>query len=176
MGLKDLARSRFAEWTGQNWTSVHYSAIAAEAFSTTPAEDVGLRDIILNTIAEHNSLVDKAEWQEVILENEQLSRKLLCLFAGRLTRSTDIIEDQRRRIAILEIERDEQSTQFSASTNSMNEIAQCRYCSINFDIVFERADATLRCRSCRTRHHYQDSSEPRERSDETQAAVIPSLL
>lgn len=156
-GLKELARSKFAKWTKGNWNSLHCSAMAAEAFTTTSMEDTGPRDIVADIVVQNISLVSKAEWQEVIAKNDYLSRKLLCQLTTTLTKtkrmSEDTIKNKESQIQNLENQKSSLATQLSFLVQKLNSTTSCRHCDIQFNVSVETPYATVRCRDCRTRHY-----------------------
>ncbi|KAF1831388.1 hypothetical protein BDW02DRAFT_56675 [Decorospora gaudefroyi] len=60
-GLKELAREKFTWACSVYWDSQHFATAAHHAYSTTPDEDKGLREIVSKTLFEHMDLIDKPE-------------------------------------------------------------------------------------------------------------------
>jgi hypothetical protein len=73
VGLKDLAREKFKLSCCTFWDKDEFSIAAHYAFSTTMADDKGLRDIISSTIADHMQLIQKPEIQALLSEHNGLS-------------------------------------------------------------------------------------------------------
>jgi hypothetical protein len=82
-GLKELAREKFAWACGVYWNSKHFALAAHHAYSTTPAEDKGLREVVCKTLFEHMELLDKPEVEEVLSEFNDLAVGLLKMHAKR---------------------------------------------------------------------------------------------
>ncbi|KAI8938337.1 hypothetical protein NX059_005988 [Plenodomus lindquistii] len=59
IGLQDLSRERFAYSCESSWDSDDFAPAAHYAFSTTPDTDKGLRDIVVQTVADHMGLLNK---------------------------------------------------------------------------------------------------------------------
>lgn len=156
-GLKTLALSKFAMWVEKDWSSVHYPAMVEEAFSTTPAEDMGLKEVIVESVVQHISLLNQAEWQDVIADNDFLCRKILDQMAKLLvevgSRLSKEQEEYRSQLEILENEKNTLSARLSTVIENVSKTKTCRHCSTKFDAFLEAPNATLRCRECRTRHY-----------------------
>ncbi|KAF2655628.1 hypothetical protein K491DRAFT_716060 [Lophiostoma macrostomum CBS 122681] len=77
VGLKELAKNKFAQICRVHWNSPHFPTAAKHAFSTTPDEDKGLRDIVRKTISNHMHLIaDKPEIKEIMKEYNGLAYDL----------------------------------------------------------------------------------------------------
>ena len=64
------------------WDDEAFPIAIKHAFSTTIAEDRGLRDVIIKIVSGHDSLVRKAEIQAVMLEHSDLAVGVLLKKAG----------------------------------------------------------------------------------------------
>jgi hypothetical protein len=76
VGLKDLAREKFYRACAVYWDSEHFAAAAYHAFSTTPENDKGLRDIVISTILSHMALLNKPAVKELLDELEMSVHEL----------------------------------------------------------------------------------------------------
>lgn len=72
-GLKELACKNFTLACEAFWDDEAFPIAIKHAFSTTIAEDRGLRDVIIKTVFSHDSLVRKAKIQAVMLEHSDLA-------------------------------------------------------------------------------------------------------
>ncbi|RYN25995.1 hypothetical protein AA0113_g4990 [Alternaria arborescens] len=81
-GLKELACKSFTLACEAFWDDEAFPIAIKHAFSTTIAEDKGLRDVIIKTISSHDSLARKAEVQAVMLEHSDLAVGVLLKKAG----------------------------------------------------------------------------------------------
>jgi hypothetical protein len=79
--LKELAREKFAWACGVYWNSEYFAPAAHYAYSTTPDEDMGLREIVIKALFEHLGLLDKPEVEAVLIEFNGLAVGLLKLRA-----------------------------------------------------------------------------------------------
>jgi hypothetical protein len=77
IGLKDLAREKFAGACKLFWDNVQFVVAARHACSTTPEHDVGLRHIVRDTIVDHPGLVVKVGVDELLGETPGLARDVL---------------------------------------------------------------------------------------------------
>ena len=59
LGLKNLVKEKFSRACQHFWDNDKFAVAAHHAFSTTPEDDKGLRDIVSNTISTHMELVEK---------------------------------------------------------------------------------------------------------------------
>ena len=81
-GLKELACKNLALACLAFWDDEVFPIAIKHAFSTTIAEDRGLRDVIIKTVFSHDSLVRKAKIQAVMLEHSDLAVGVLLKKAG----------------------------------------------------------------------------------------------
>ncbi|KAF1915938.1 hypothetical protein BDU57DRAFT_573413 [Ampelomyces quisqualis] len=68
IGLKQLAREKFLRAASKFWDHEQFPPAAHYAFSTTPEEDKGLRDIVSNIILKHMSLLNKPAIEALLTE------------------------------------------------------------------------------------------------------------
>jgi hypothetical protein len=68
VGLKDLAKEKFDRACRKFWDDDHFPIAANHAFSTTPEDDKGLRDIVCKTISDHVTLIQKPEVEALMME------------------------------------------------------------------------------------------------------------
>jgi hypothetical protein len=73
VGLKDLSSEKFKLSCGTFWDDDAFFTAAHYAFSTTMADDKGLRDIVSCTISNHMEIIHKADIQTLLSENGDLS-------------------------------------------------------------------------------------------------------
>jgi hypothetical protein len=77
VGLKDLAREKYKLSCSTFWDKDDFSIAAHYAFSTTMADDKGLRDIVSRTISEHMELMQKDEIKTLLAEFNGLALGIL---------------------------------------------------------------------------------------------------
>jgi len=68
-GLKDLARTRFTSTCATLWNEHVFAQVAEYALNTTPDSDIGLREVIRETIVSHIELLNKSEVAEMLNKN-----------------------------------------------------------------------------------------------------------
>ncbi|KAF2134918.1 hypothetical protein P153DRAFT_279961, partial [Dothidotthia symphoricarpi CBS 119687] len=83
-GLKELAREKFSSACLRYWDSDYFAPAAHHAFSTTPEEDKGLRDIVISTVSNHMDVLNKPAMEAVLNEFNALSVGLLKMHAKDL--------------------------------------------------------------------------------------------
>lgn len=76
-GLQQLAREKFLRACVSCWDSEYFATAAQYAFTTTPDEDKGLRDLISNTISQHMVLLKKPAVEALLNEFNGLAVGLL---------------------------------------------------------------------------------------------------
>jgi hypothetical protein len=84
IGLKGLAREKFLRGCTEYWDDKYFASAAHYAFSTTPENDKGLRDIISNIIAKHMSLLNKPAVETLLTEFNGLALGVLKMRAKEL--------------------------------------------------------------------------------------------
>ena len=77
VGLNDLAKEKFEKACGCFWNDPVFPTAAGHAFSSTPDKDVGLRDVVIETIANHVNLVNRAEIFEFMADNATVAVSVL---------------------------------------------------------------------------------------------------
>jgi hypothetical protein len=78
-GLKELAREKFAWMCTLFWNSAYFAPAAYYAYSTTPDEDKGLREVVSKTLFDHMDLIKKPEVEAVLNEFNSLAVGLLMM-------------------------------------------------------------------------------------------------
>ena len=128
--LKILARHRFEDWVRLNWRHDEVPALAREVFSTTPSSDLGLRDIMVNRLAEHSpALLQQEDWTHTLELNPQMSYMIAVKLSSKLEEYTASLRDK------------------------INNRRQCRHCGAAFNACIDTMEpGILRCREYRTRH------------------------
>jgi len=81
IGLKQLAREKFLRVCNEYWDTEYFAPAAHYAFSTTPEEEKGLRDVISNVISQHMALLKKPAVETLLDEFNGLAVGLLKLKA-----------------------------------------------------------------------------------------------
>lgn len=76
-GLKELAREKFLRACVEYWDDDRFAAAANYAFTTTPEDDRGLRDVVSNIISQHMDLLEKSAVEALLTEFNGLALGLL---------------------------------------------------------------------------------------------------
>jgi hypothetical protein len=82
MGLKTLARRKFATQVQCHHTSEEFPHAMAEVYESTIDSDRGLRDVIINAFRQHPNLARRRDVGEVVRENPTLAWELFRLGWG----------------------------------------------------------------------------------------------
>ncbi|KAF1346304.1 hypothetical protein EJ07DRAFT_145047 [Lizonia empirigonia] len=77
VGLKALSREKYHLACTKFWDHPEFTQAAYHAYTTTPDDDRGLRNIICTTISNHMSLLLKSEVESLMIEFNGLSFDLL---------------------------------------------------------------------------------------------------
>lgn len=76
-GLKEMAREKFLRACFEYWDDEHFAPAAHYAFSTTPEDDFGLREIISHIISQHMTLLNKPAIEALVANFNGLAFSLL---------------------------------------------------------------------------------------------------
>ena len=68
VGLKELAKEKFNRGCNHFWNTPEFHIAASHAFSTTPEDDAGLRDLVSQTIAKHMELAQVPGIRKLLME------------------------------------------------------------------------------------------------------------
>ncbi|OAL38196.1 hypothetical protein AYO20_02648 [Fonsecaea nubica] len=131
--LKELARQRFCDWAETNWLHEDFCSIAQEIFSSTPHNDRGLRDVVVQIVAMHaNDLIQKDEFRSLVEEVGDLGLGILCQV---LKQHSEKVLDLDSRIEELEAEtemlkaqveeREQKLSRQTSETELMRPLAAC---------------------------------------------------
>lgn len=77
VGLKELAKEKFSRSCNHFWNTSDFHVAANHAFSTTPEDDSGLRDLVSQTIAKHMELAQIFEIRELLMQFNGLALGIL---------------------------------------------------------------------------------------------------
>lgn len=77
VGLKQLALEKFRQACLLYWNCDDFAPAAHHAFTTTPEQDKGLRDVVSNTISQHMTLLRKPAIEALLNEFNGLAVGLL---------------------------------------------------------------------------------------------------
>ncbi|KAK5311066.1 hypothetical protein LTR93_011839 [Exophiala xenobiotica] len=118
--LKILARQRFQDWVRLNWQHHELPALAREVFDTTPSSDLGLREEIAKTLAEHcTALLPQEDWAHTLEENAQMSYMVAVKLSSKLERYAA------------------EPPTMSSLRDKMNNRRQCRHCGAAFNACID---------------------------------------
>jgi len=84
VGLKELAREKYLCASAKYWDDEHFAPAAHYAFSTTPEDDNGLRNVVSTTISQHMTLLNKPAVEALLAEFNGLALGLLKMRAKEL--------------------------------------------------------------------------------------------
>ncbi len=164
--LKELARQRFGNWAKTNWLHEDFCNVAREVFDSTPANDRGLRGVVIQIVALHaNDLTQKPEFCSLIEEIGDLG---LGILRQVLKQDSEEVSDLDSRIKDLEAgteilkgqvkDREQKLRRQTSDTESMvsrvNNLGQCRNCEHMFNLSVEGHNfggLAVRCKGCQTR-------------------------
>jgi hypothetical protein len=76
-GLKELSKEKFQLACYWHWDDAKFAEAANHAFSTTPEDDKGLRDVVCKIISQHMVLLKKPEIEALMMEFNGLAFSLL---------------------------------------------------------------------------------------------------
>ncbi|EUC41591.1 hypothetical protein COCMIDRAFT_40241 [Bipolaris oryzae ATCC 44560] len=76
-GLKELSKAKFKKGCEKYWYTNPFRVAAKYAFSTTLEEDKGLRDIVIDTVAQHTILIREPQIQVLMKEFGDLALGVL---------------------------------------------------------------------------------------------------
>lgn len=99
-GLKDLARIKFTSICAPLWNDEVFAEAAEHALNTTPDTDVGLREVIRETIVAHIELLNKPEIAALLSKHTGFMFGVLRRVAeekASLQPVTGLLSDRRRR-------------------------------------------------------------------------------
>ncbi|CAE6997341.1 hypothetical protein CFE70_000466 [Pyrenophora teres f. teres 0-1] len=89
VGLKELSQKLFTLSCKALWYNDAFVRAIEHAFSTTVCNDLGLRQPIMETIAEHLELMHKPEMQVLMAEHSDLAIGVLLKAAGKPTKKAE---------------------------------------------------------------------------------------
>ena len=75
--LKELAKEKFSRGCKHFWNTSDFQIAADHAFSTTPDDDNGLRDLVSQTIAKHMELAQAPEIRALLMQFNGLALGIL---------------------------------------------------------------------------------------------------
>ena len=78
-GLQSLSRDKFKLAAANNWNHCDLPLAIYAVYTSTPDSNMGLRDIVVNLISDHMSLMRKPEVEAVVRESNGLAFDLLKL-------------------------------------------------------------------------------------------------
>jgi hypothetical protein len=76
LGLKALARSKFAAQLTHHWQSEEFPDAMAEVYESTVEQDRGLRDLVIQTFRRHPEVARRRDVGDVVKEMPMLAWEL----------------------------------------------------------------------------------------------------
>ena len=170
--LKDLAKLKFQTLAGSKWPLDEFQAIAESVFTTTPDNDTGLRQIVLDLCGKHfHHILKDEESRAGLLEIQAIAAVVLDAAVRKIDLDNMLLDRAlAEQIAIREelsqagADRQEAlhqknlwMSQLDSSFERANKFQKCRHCHENFQWWLERLSIDdelrirLRCASCRTK-------------------------
>ena len=161
--LKLLAKNKFSTRVGRYCSLVDLSTIANAVFTTTPANDLGLREIVINVFSE--DVQAALECEDVISTMEQhgsFASGVLRHIAGRLASvKARLVETSIREEELAQKAQGEKVAWLSGidmAFSSANNLDECRRCHADFSARLERTGSSARptlqlsCTKCSCKH------------------------
>jgi len=161
--LKELARQRFCNWAEDNWACEDFSAIAREVFESTPKDDRGLRDVIIQLVANHADIfIQKDGLRQLIEDIGDLGLGVLCQLLKThseeelaLTSRIEDLENENtalnRQLKDVELCLKRKSEDIDSTVRKINNLVHCRRCKNGFNVDVEGymyGGLTIRCKGC----------------------------
>jgi hypothetical protein len=161
--LKELARQKFCNWAENNWACEDFSAVAREVFESTPKDDRGLRDIIIQLVAKHADIfIQKDGLRQLIEDIGDLGLGVLCqLFEthseteSALTSRIEDLENENavlnRQLKDVELGLKRKSKDIDSTISKINNLVDCQRCKNGFNVSVEAymyGGLTIRCKGC----------------------------
>ena len=170
--LKELAKSRFQTLVRSKWPHDDFDAVIESIFSTTPDEDIGLRQIVLDICEENfEDILKTRDSRAGFLENQAIAAVVLDAAVRKIDQDKMLLDEAlAKQIALgaelLEANEDKQeaindrnewTSKLDSKLNNINDFKSCRHCHEQFQWLLERTmgfgslGMQLRCRCCRTK-------------------------
>ncbi|KAJ6197807.1 hypothetical protein J3E72DRAFT_395355 [Bipolaris maydis] len=77
ISLKELAKEKFNRGYNRFWNTLDFHIAASHAFSTTPEDDTGLRDLVSQTITKHMELTQAPDIRKLLMQFNGLALGIL---------------------------------------------------------------------------------------------------
>ncbi|KAF6235108.1 hypothetical protein HO173_006735 [Letharia columbiana] len=170
--LKELAKCKFQTLARSKWPHDDLHAVTEIVFSTTPDQDMGLRQIILDICAEHFQDILKDEGsRDAVLNTKAITVAVLDAAVRKYDQDTVLLDGFLAKQIELECElleakkdaqvaldqKDAWASRLDSLLQRANNIQKCRHCQEQFQWTLERSGSfgglgmLLRCASCRTK-------------------------
>lgn len=161
--LKELARQKFCNWAENNWACEDFSTVAREVFESTPKDDRGLRDIIIQLVAKHADIFIQNDGLRQLIEDiGDLGLGVLCqLFEthseteSALTSRIEDLENENavlnRQLKDVELGLKRKSKDIDSTISKINNLVDCQRCKNGFNVSVEAymfGGLTIRCKGC----------------------------
>ena len=163
---KELARQKFCNWAENNWACEDFSAIAREVFESTPKDDRGLRDVVIQLVAKHADIfIQKDGLRQLIEDIGDLGLGVLCqLFKAHsegelaLTSRIEDLENENavlnRQLKDVELSLKRKSKDIDSTISKINNLVDCQRCKNGFNVDVEDylyGGLNIRCKGCQAR-------------------------
>lgn len=170
--LKKLAKCKFQTLVSSKWPHNDFREIAEAVFLTTPDEDMGLRQVVMEVCVEHfQDILKDEESRAAFLNIKAIAAAVLdaavqqneqdkMLLDGAVARQI-ALEDELSKAKADLLEALEQKTTWMSRLDSLlnnaNNVDSCRHCHESFAWYIERRGGVsglgmqLRCSGCRTK-------------------------
>lgn len=173
--LKELAKHKFQILACYKWPHDDFHAVTDTVFSTTPDQDMGLRQIILDICGEHfQDILTDEESKAAFLENKAIAAAVLdaavrkneqdkVSLDGALAKQIalqDEISQAKKDVQEALDEKNAWMSRLDSLIRNANNLSECRHCHEDFNWCFERLEGLrvtsglgmqLRCMKCRTK-------------------------
>ena len=162
--LKALAKKKFKSLMEKDTLPTNFSIVARDVFNSTPASDMGLRDLVVDKALDHlNSLTGDSAFIELLGEEAQLSCDLLLaehrehkelakLMSSLASQHEHKVDSLEQKISSLELSNGTLHKTVINRHGALEKHSKCRHCDAEFGCVFWLGEDCLRCARCKTKH------------------------
>lgn len=170
--LKELAKRKFQTLASSKWPHNNFYAVTEAVFSTTPDEDMGLRQIVIDICGKHfRDILKDEESRAAFLNNKavavavldtavRMNDQYMVLLGGAQAKHVTLAGELSKAKADMQIaldQKDAWSSRLDSLFQRANGVQKCRHCHKKFQWNLERLEAwgglgmQLRCEGCRTK-------------------------
>lgn len=162
--LKALALNKFKSLVESEDLPRKFTDVAHEVYTSTPASDKGLRDLVITKCIAHlGKLLSDTTFIKLLEEDAELASDILrhhhhkstmaeLALQVKISEQDSKLRDlQVREIAAI-ASRDEVQKEMDEKEKILRTYSHCRHCEAEFQCRFHGGERYLRCEKCKTRH------------------------